>query len=702
MIPPTLAANPSLDRWVEFEPDRKVRLRFGKVEYGQGTMTALAQIGAEELDVSWSRVVVDEPSTRTAPDEGLTVGSMSVEISGAAVRAACAEVRALFLTHAASLLGCEGSALTVEDGTIVRGGRPTAHDYWSLASGVDLRRPPSDGVKTKAPADYAIVGQSLSRRDLAPKLFGKAFVHDHLPEGVVHARVLRQPGNHAKLIALDEAAIRKAARAQIEIFREGDFVAFLSALEGAAARALAHAASTAVWEGARSLEPRLAEAHALRDLPGEIFDSGAPAAEPSNRRRISATYSKPYISHGSLGPSCGVALWKDGTLTVWTHAQGVFPLRNTLANGLGLSPDAIDVRHMQGPGNYGHNGSDDAAFDAAVIALRHEEKPIRVQWTRADEFAFAPVGTAMAIALSAELDASGHLADYTAEIWAGPHTNRGRAIAERALPERPRAAAAPATGPGVTLPSGFRFSGAVLNATPPYAIEATRVREHFIQRPPLRTSSLRGLGGPPNEFASECFIDELAEAAGADPLEYRLAMLPDPRGRHVLSRAALCANWKTRGAAGTGSGLGLSFCIHRGRGALVSVVARVDVERDVRVRHVWCVVDAGLIVNPDGARNQLEGGIVMATSWALKEEVKVDATGITTTSWDSYPILRFDEVPEIDIELVHAPELPALGLGEISSGPTMAAIGNAVAHALGARIRDLPFTRERIASALLK
>jgi CO/xanthine dehydrogenase Mo-binding subunit len=248
---------------------------------------------------------------------------------------------------------------------------------------------------------------------------------------------------------------------------------------------------------------------------------------------------------------------------------------------------------------------------------------------------------------------------------------------------------------------GVRFSGAVLNATPSYDIAATRIVEHAIARPPVRTSSLRGLGGPPNEFAGECFIDELAEAAGADPLAYRLGMLTDPRARHVLSRVAALAQWDRRWDTGTGRGLGLAFCIHRNRGAYVGAVAEVEAAEEVRVTKVWCVADAGLIINPDGARNQIEGGIVMATSWALKEQVQIEGPGIAVKNWEDYPILRFDEVPEVEIELVHAPEQPALGVGEISSGPAMAAIGNAVAHALGARIRDLPFTRERLAAALL-
>jgi CO/xanthine dehydrogenase Mo-binding subunit len=700
MIPPTLAANPSLDRWVAFHADGTVSVRFGKVEYGQGAMTALAQIGAEELDVDWSRVRVDEPSTLAAPDEGLTVGSMSVEMSGASVRLACAEVRQLFLSHAAGVLGCTVDDLAITDGTVMRSGRATSHSYWSLASAVDLKRPPTDGIKPKDPARYTIVGDSKPRRDLAPKLFGAAFVHDLRPKGVVHARVLRQPGNRAKLGALDENAIRKAAGAEIEIFREGEFVAFLSTSEAAVMRALDRASEIAQWHDQRTLKQKQMGAEALRAMPGDVFETGAPKAEPSNRRRITATYSKPYLSHGSLGPSCAVAQYKDGRLSLWTHSQGVFPIRATIANGLGIAPDTIDVHHMQGPGNYGHNGADDAAFEAALLAVRHEGKTIRVQWRREDEFAAAPVGTAMLMELTAELDASGRIADYTAEIWSGPHTNRGRALSEHALPPRDKAALdAP---PPVLMRGGFRFSGAVLNATPSYDIAATRVSEHFIQRPPVRTSALRGLGGPPNEFAGECFVDELADAAGADPLAYRLAMLSDKRSVHVLTRTAEMAGWNKRGPSGTGKGLGIAFCIHRNRGAYGAVAAEVEVDREVRVRRVWCTVDGGLIVNPDGAKNQLEGGIVMAISWALKEEAKLDERGVATKAWSDYPILRFDEVPEIEIELVHAPHLPPLGLGEVSSGPAMAAVGNAVAHALGARIRALPFTRERIAEALLK
>jgi CO/xanthine dehydrogenase Mo-binding subunit len=252
------------------------------------------------------------------------------------------------------------------------------------------------------------------------------------------------------------------------------------------------------------------------------------------------------------------------------------------------------------------------------------------------------------------------------------------------------------------MPDGRRFSGGLLNAIPSYQIAATRTVEHVIDPPPIRTSSLRSLGGAPNTFAGESFIDELAEAAGQDPLAYRLAMLGDARGRAVLTRLGELCGWAGRLEAGTGAGLGLAYDRHRGMGAYVACAAELAVDVEVRLTRLWCVCDGGLIINPDGARNQIEGGMIMAASWALKEQVKLSGAGISSLTWEDYPILRFSEVPPVEIELLNTAAPRPFGLGEVSQGPVMAAIGNAVAHALGARIRDLPMTRERIAATLLK
>jgi CO/xanthine dehydrogenase Mo-binding subunit len=624
---------------------------------------------------------------------------MSIETSGLALRWACAEVRALFLAAAAARLGCAAGELAVRDGDFLRAGAPTGLDYWSLAGEVELAREATGEASLRRPDELSpAVGESQPRLDLAPKLFGAAFLHDIVLPGLRHARVVHQPGPQARLAGLDEAAVRRAVP-DVDILIDQAFVAVICATEAAAARAHAAAEAAARWTGAAQLDPALSEPAALKTLPQQSFEAGAPTPGPSNRRRVTATYAKPYISHASLGPSAGLARFADGRLTVWTHNQGVYPLRALIARVTGLDPQAIEVIHAQGPGCYGHNGADDPPVEAAVIALRRPGAPIRVQWRREDEFGFAPVGTAMQIELAAELDAAGRLVDYTAEVWNTPHTwARGRAVAETALKPLD---GPPPPAPARLMPDGSRFSGGLLNAIPSYDIAAARTVEHVIDPPPVRTSSLRGLGGPPNTFAGESFVDELAEVAGADPLAYRLAMLGDPRGRAVLETAAAMCAWPRRWAGGTGRGLGLAYDRHRNRSAYCACAAEVEVDAEVKLVRLWCAADAGLIVNPDGARNQLEGGMIMAASWLLKEQVKLGGAGIASTTWDDYPILRFEEVPPIEIELLNTRDPRPYGLGEVSQGPVMAAIGNAVAHALGARIREAPFTREKIAAALL-
>jgi len=699
MIPATLQANPELDRWVRFDTLGLARVAFGKVEYGQGTLTALAQIAAEELDLPLSMIEVVNAATGAVPDEGMTVGSMSVESSGASVRTACAEVRALFVAKAAERLDCPPEEIDVRDGVFLVNGLPCGEDYWTLAPHVDLARPATGQARWKSADQHRIVGSSQPRLDLPAKLFGEAFLHDIRLPGMVHARVLRQPGPKASLAGLDEAAVRAAAGGEVEILRDGAFVAFIALREQVAARALAAAESHAAWEGARDLSPALTEPPSLKTLPHTDHPAGAEPAEGSNRRRHTATYGKPYIAHGSMGPSCGLAQFKDGKLTVWTHGQGVYPLRQMLARISGLDPGRIEVVHAQGPGCYGHNGADDAAVDAAVIALRRPGAPVRVQWRREDEFGWSPVGTAMHIELAAELDPSGRLVDYTAEIWSGPHVGRGRSLAELALPKDPDAP--PPPPPQQPPPGAPRFSGGILNAIPSYDIPASRTLEHLVVPTPVRTSSLRGLGGPVNTFAGESFIDELAEISGQDPLAYRLSMIVDPRGRAVVEPVARMADWSRRWAPGAGRGLGLAYDRHRDRAGYCAAVAEVEVESEVKLVKLWCCADAGLIVNPDGARNQIEGGMIMAASWVLKEQVRLGGAGIATTAWDDYPILRFSEVPPVEIELINTKDPRPFGIGELSQGPAMGAISNAVAHALGTRVRELPFTREKIAQALL-
>jgi CO/xanthine dehydrogenase Mo-binding subunit len=700
-LPPLLAANPRLDRWVGFPAPGQVRVSTGRVEIGQGVLTAMRQIAAEELELTPDMIQLESGDTDLTPNEGYTAGSQSIQFGAVALRLACAEVRALFLDHAAACFRYARPELAVREGAILHRGEPTGHDYWSLAAAVDLARHATGRTLVKSAGDYRVVGQNAPRIDLAAKVFGEAiFIHDMALDSMVHARVVRQPRRGATIARVDEAALRRAAKGPIEIFRDGNFLAILGADETVVDAVAAAAPSHVAWDGIEAINPFQEEARWLLQQPAIDRAIGPPPAEPApGTPRQEASYTRMHIAHASVAPSCGLALWHDGRLQVWTHSQGVFPLRDALARTLKLDPAAISVKHVQGPGCYGHNGADDAAADAAVLAMRLPGKPIKVRWRREEEFGFEPVSPAMVTRVEAVLDNSARPADWTTEIWSGRHSSRpgggGNLLAAEALPEPPPP---PPAGEGAYPPgAGTR------NGEPLYDFAAKRIVHHLIAETPVRTSSLRGLGGTLNVFAIESFVDELAEGAGHDPLAYRLSLLSDGRARAVVEHVARMSAWQTGLPPGTGQGRGIAFARYKNMAAYAAVVAEVEVAESVRLTRVWCAADAGLVINPDGAVNQLEGGIIQAASWALKEGVRLDSAGISSRDWESYPVLRFSEVPEVAVELVDpGADRPCLGVGEAAGGPTVAAIGNAVAHALGARLRDLPLTRERVMAALLR
>jgi nicotinate dehydrogenase subunit B len=726
-LPPLLAQNPRLDQWVGFPKPGLVRVSTGRVEIGQGVLTAMIQIAADELDVAPARIKLETGDTDLTPNEGYTAGSQSIQFGAVAMRLALAEARALLLDRAAALTGRPRAELAVDDGAILHRGQPTGHDYWSLAAGVDLGRAATGRVAPKTAAQRRVIGTDAPRVDLAAKVFGEAvFIHDmHLP-GMLHARVVRQPRRGATIAAIGEAAIRRAAKGPVDIVRSGNFVALVGGDETVVEAAAAAAPMHVTWDNIEPINPLQQEARWLLQQPTIDQSLGPPpVAGPTGTRR-EASYTRMHVAHASIGPSCGLAQYRDGRLEVWTHSQGVYPLKAALARQLRLDPAAITVHHAQGPGCYGHNGADDAAADAAAIALLRPGAPVRVRWRREEEFGWEPVSPAMVVSVQAALDATGKPADWTTEIWSGRHGSRpgggGNLLAAEALPDPPPPPPAnEAPGPPG---AGTR------NGMPLYAFAQKRIVHHLVAETPVRTSSLRGLGANLNVFAIESFVDELAAAAGIDPVAYRLAQLSDPRARAVIERVAQMSGWQANSrdplpnppppagegvrrvgggrvgavsAAGAVRGRGIGFAQYKNMAAYCAVVAEVEVDEEVRVMRVWCAADAGMVVSPDGAMNQLEGGIVQGISWALKEGVRLDRAGIASRDWESYPVIKFSEVPEIAVELIDPlTDNPALGIGEAAGAPTMAAIGNAVAHAFGARIRDLPMTRERIMAALLQ
>jgi nicotinate dehydrogenase subunit B len=685
-VPAALTAHPLVSHWLRVHPDGRVVVHTGKVELGQGILTALTAIAAEELRVDPSCVVVAAASTSTAPDEGFTAGSMSVAESGTAVRLACATLRCLALEHVAGATGSALGDLAVVDGTI-RHADGTRHDGYGRLP-LDLDVP----VRTSAPTTLA-AATALPRVDLADKVLGRPrFLHDLAPPGMVHGRVVRPSGPGARLLTVDDTDVRRLPGV-LAVVRDGDFLAVVADDETAAERAAARLAGRATWEPGPSLPPVDAMDEWLRRAPSEpdVVQLSDPPPRPG---AVHATYAKGMTAHASIAPSCAIAQDGEQGLTVWSHTQGIYPLRAAIAGALLLEPAEVTVHHVEGAGCYGHNAADDVALDAAMLAQHVPGRPVRVQWSRADELGWAPFGPAMVAEVSATVT-DGRISDWTYDVWSNGHAARpGYAGVPGLLATAHVDGAAPL--PAAVDPASARGHGTARNAVPAYDLERVRTTAHRVLDMPVRTSALRSLGSFFNVFAIESFMDELATAAGVDPLAFRLDHLSDARGRAVLEEAARHVGSERS----PDTGVGLAFARYKNRGAWCAVAAEVEAVEQIRVRRLVVAVDVGRVISPDGTRNQIEGGAVQATSWATREQVRWDGSAITSTSWETYPILRFSEVPAVEVHLLDRLDEPSLGAGEAVQAPTAAAIANAVHDALGVRVRRLPITTEAVIAAI--
>jgi CO/xanthine dehydrogenase Mo-binding subunit len=623
---------------------------------------------------------------------------MSVADAGAAVRQVCAEVRAMFLDAASAALEVDVADLRVADGRITTADGARSLGYGELTERVDLDRDAGPPVATKTYDQLRLTGTSLPRIDLPDKVTGvPRFVSDLELPGQLWGRVVRPPSVAATLLAVDDTAVR-ASEGVVEVVRDGSFLGVVAATERAAERAADRLRAAARWREEATLPDEDDLAGYLRAGPHTevAVDEAGNATDVAVTR--SASYSRPFLAHASISPSCGAARWDGGTVHVWSSTQSVFGLRKGISLALGLDPHDVVVEHAEGAGSYGHNGADDAAFDAVLLARAVPGRPVHVRWSRADELSWSPFGSPMVVDVTAGLDAAGRLVSWEADVWSQGHTSRpGFANSPGLLAAAHLARPHPIPAP--VDPPPERGAGGTRNAVPGYAVPRRRITGHRLREVALRSSSLRTLGAFTNVFAIESMIDELALATGTDPLEFRLAHLADERGRSVLAAAAERAGWTGRVRDGD-AGFGLGYARYKEKGAWCAVVAEVEAGTALRVRRLTLAVDVGRVVNPDGVRNQIEGGAVQATSWTLKERVRFDRTRVTSTDWESYPILRFPETPQVDVVLLDRPDQPSLGSGEASQGPTAAAIGNAVADALGVRVRDLPITAERVVSAI--
>jgi nicotinate dehydrogenase subunit B len=704
-LPFSLRNNRRLEGWIRLEADESVTVFTGKAELGQGILTALAQIAADELDAGFDKIRMVSADTSRGPDEQYTFGSQSVEQGGSALRAASAHARGILLAAAARRFGARPEDLQIKLGIIASPDGKSA-TFWEVASADPdlLKGDITAAAAPKQPSDYSIVGKSINRIDLPGKLTGvPSYVQDMRLPGMVFARVVRPPRYGAKLVSLDEAAVRSLPGV-VAVVRDGNFLAVAAKREEQAIAAHNALASAARWSDDAVPLPDITNLRGeLQKLRAETIVVGAAGQSepvPDQVKRVSGEYGRSYLSHASIGPSCAVAWLKDGRMTVWSHTQGVFPLRGDLAKVLGMPNAQVDVVHMPGSGCYGHNGADDVALDAALVARAVAGAPVKLQWMRDDEFAWAPFGPGMAMRVEAALASDGKIVDWSYDVWSNSHAMRpGQAGGVNLLAAWDLSTPfAKSPAPHIPQP----FGDGDRNAVPSYELPRKEIRNHLLLDAPVRNGSFRTLGAHGNIFAIESFMDELADAAGIDPLAFRLAHLRDPRAQAVLQAAADKAGWIPREKGDGRNGRGLAFCRYKSIGMYAAVVVDVEVDRKtgvIKVPRVVIAADIGLVVNPDGARHQLEGGIVQAVSLTLKEQVAFDRREITSRDWSGYPILGFPEVPSVEIVLMDRSD-PSLGAGEGSLPPTSAALANAFAHATGRRLRELPMTPERVKASL--
>jgi nicotinate dehydrogenase subunit B len=696
----SLKMTPELDAWIRIAPDGRTTVFSGKAELGQGIRTALLQVVAEELDLPPAAIEFITADTARTPDEGLTAGSHSMQDGGMALANAGANVRMLLLRQAARTWRADAATLTTDGKGHVVGPGGRRIGYGQLAAALDLHVEAVPNAPRRDPRGYRTMGRSLPRVDIPAKLVGgEAYVQDMRLPGMLHARVVRGPSHGTRLVNARLAEARRMPGV-VAVVQNGDFAAVVATREWQAIRAMRVAQASDYVRIVPRLPVTDGPQH-LKTLPTreiqvlDTHDGVRPAAHS-----IAASYSRPWYAHGSIGPSCAVALFRDGALTVWSHSQGVFDMHRATAELVGLPPERVRVIHVPGSGCYGQNGADDVTAEAALIAMRLPGRPIRLQWMREQEFGWEPCGCGMVTKVEAAIGPDKRIAHWNYEVWSNSHNTRPVEAGGYAVAQQVAKPFAPQEAKPIPMPEGDGDR----NANPLYVFPNMDVRYHFVPEMPLRVSALRSLGAHLNVFTIESMLDELAHAAKVDPLAFRLAHMKDERARAVMIEATRRFGWEGRLKGGGRRGCGMAFARYKNIGAYCAIAMEVEVEREtgaVTVHRVQAAIDAGQPASPDGIRNQAEGGILQSLSWALFEAVTFDESKRTSFDWGTYPIMRFEDVPgQVDVHIVDRPGLPFLGAGETAQGPTSAALANAIADATGARLRDMPLTAEKLKAAI--
>jgi nicotinate dehydrogenase subunit B len=690
-LPESIKRHPNINAWLEVLANGQVRIFTGKLELGQGISTAIAQVAAEELDLAVESVDIVLADTVSTPNEGYTVGSGSIEQSAMAVRFAAAAARHKLLELAAQQLNVPVDQLTMSAGKITTNTGEHSITFYQLLNGKQITDKIQAPVALKPKDSYKLVGKAIPRNDIKRMVRGESFyIQDLRFPGMVHASIVRPPAYEAKLLQLDEKALQKNIPGILKTVVNGSFAGVIAADEYQAVKARRWLQQHCKWSGGTQLPAGIDLVTYLKTLPAQTERDNEKGSMPKDTSSwIKAQYFKPYYMHASIGPSCAVALYDNGRMHVWSHSQGIYPLRESLAKLLQLPAEQVHVTGVPGSGCYGHNGADDVAADVALLAMAYPGKHIRLQWNRDDEHAWEPYGSAMIMEVAAELDSAGKINSWQYDLWSDTHSIRPGGDANNLL-------AAQYIETPLKEKAGYS-GGAFRNSEPYYTIPNLQVNGHMFKGP-LRTSALRSLGAYANVFAVESFMDELAEKAGKDPFTFRLMHLQDERAKAVIHKVhELISSVKPA----ANSGIGIAFSRYKNSASYCAVAALVRIEPKegtIQVQKMWAAIDAGEVINTDGLINQTEGGMIQSASWTIMEQVQFDAQHITSRDWVSYPIMRFNQVPEVEVVVLNQPNEKAMGAGEAAQGPAAAAIANAVYKAGGKRIRHLPIVKEMVKS----
>jgi nicotinate dehydrogenase subunit B len=697
VVAKTVAAD-EVDGFLAIDATGNVTVYSGKVDLGTGVRTGITQIVAEELDLPMSRVTVIEGDTALTPDQGPSYGSLSIQNGGMQIRLAAATARRALLQEAAKRLNVPAGDLSLRDGVFRSiSGTNKQTSFGELIGGKTFALKIDKEAPTKPPKDFKLVGKPVARLDIPDKITGRfTYMQDFRLPDMLHGRAIRPPAIGAKLESIDEASIADIA-GLVKVVREGNFLGVVAQTEWAAIKAARQLKATwSDWEGlpdqSRLWEHVRATKVAKEDVTSNVGDVAAALGQGA--RHLKATYNFAIHTHGSIGPSCAVAEIRDGKLTCWSASQATHNLRKQLATMLAMQPDNVRAIYVEGSGCYGRNGHEDAAADAALLA-RAVGKPVRVQWMREDEHGWDPKGPPALIDLEAALDTGGNVIAWSSQFFI-PEGGAGNV------------ALLAADHSGLPHETAMAPGNIQNNSALPYGFPNIKTALHRLADTPLRPSWIRTPGRMQNTFANEGFVDELAVAAGADPIEFRLRYLKDPRGEEVLKRLASFAKWDNGtgpllASAEIASGRGVAYVKYELVRTYVAAVADVEVRRktgEIRVTRFYVTHDCGQIINPDGVRQQIEGNVIQTVSRTLKEEVTFDRSRVTSVDWASYPILTFPEVPEIHIELIDRPGEKPWGAGEPAASVVSAAISSAVFNAIGARLRSVPFTPDKVKAAI--